>query len=42
MNEERIQKKIAILTRPRFLRKQIDSTNLRTNSSGGHLNYGTK
>ena len=39
MNDERIQKKIAILKCPRFWREQTNAVNLRTNSLKGHVNY---
>ena len=38
MNDERIQKKIAILKCPRFWREQTNAVNLRTNSLKGHVN----
>ena len=39
MNDERIQKKIAILKCQRFWREQTNVVNLRTNSLKGHVNY---
>ena len=39
MNDERIQKKIAILKCPKFWRKPVDVVNLRTNSFEGRTKY---
>ena len=39
MNDERIQKKIAILKCPRFWREQTNAVNLRTNSSKRGVMY---